>query len=267
MPFNITYYLSLFDLNETGSSRNQEERSFAEPTRTGTTRLIQKKGVKKQEIVHTNDVNVVNEEEEDETQVSSNTFRKFQSTPASRPLNSTSPSPEPWSSPILRLNPIGSCTTTWIGKTKRTIRLINSSCTLPSRGTTLILPPTSTRYRRRFSTSARPSLNRSNDRRNRRNRDLARTWRQSNRPCATSSTTRAGRSRPFILPLRNGEQPLVLPLLIIFAARSRSGRFGTPTSRSLRRRTRTMRREATIRRRSSNHKPTLDGTLRPSSVA
>jgi hypothetical protein len=49
---------------------------------------MQKKGSKKAELVHV-DVNVVNEEEDDETQVNNMLVRKYPSMPASRLPNST----------------------------------------------------------------------------------------------------------------------------------------------------------------------------------
>lgn len=140
----------------------------------------------------------------------------------------------------------------------------NWSYTSVSKGITCTHLPTSIRYRRKFSTIAKPNFNCSVGRPNRRSPALARTSMPSSRPCATNSTIRAGRCRQFTHKFGNEVLQPVLRSQMICAGKSHNGIFGTPISRSSRRRIKKMRKQHTNAR---STRQRLDATPTRSNAA
>ena len=79
----ITYIvLSLFDLkNAANKTRHEAPRPISKRHQPRTPLTTQKKGGKRPEPAHVNEVNVVNEEEEDDANVKCNSVRSFLSMP------------------------------------------------------------------------------------------------------------------------------------------------------------------------------------------
>ena len=106
---------------------------------------------------------------------------------------------------------------------------------------------TNTKFKRRLNWTGRRTLRSLGARPSRKNPAQAKMFKLSNKLCETSSITKGDKCRRFIQTLKKEELQPNHQLLTIWGEKSRNGRYGTVTLRSL-----NVRRKRTRRRKTSN---------------
>ena len=149
-----------------------------------------------------------------------------------------------------------------IAKTKSMILLTNLLCTSPSKETTFTLPPTSTRYRRKFNLCVRGNLINLSAKLNKKNQAQAKMFKLSSKPWGTNSTTKVEKYRLFILPLRKEELQPAHQLLTIWEVKSLNGKFGIRILKNSKRKTKMIKSQAMRRKKRKVHMVDKQGDTR-----
>ena len=134
-------------------------------------------------------------------------------------------------------------------KIRKTTLLINWSFISAFRETISILHQMNTRFKKKSSIFARPNLNRSKDKPNRKSQAQAKMLKLLSKQWEINSITKVERFRLFTLLLKKEELQLVLLLPTTFEVKLLSGKCGIATLRNLRNKTKmTKRRRSKMRK-------------------